>query len=163
MNSTLSSLMACFDEYSDMTIYKNAISLFDKMVYCWGGIGSPSASTLKQTRTLKPKEILIRRPLDGFDSFILDQIVPILFHLPMRSNFNIKDGTSLLVIGEIALLHSTIYQVLGTPYIEYLTNMYLPTLNCPEPLRFEFATAVTEQDKKKSRKMIQTIFGKLKG
>ncbi len=168
LNTTLLSIMACFDEYSDAAAQKLALSILTKLVYCWGGTASTEVPPLSVidgpgkgmvgTKVKVQKENVRRNPLNGFDSFILEQILPIAFVVPLQASFNPADGQSLLIIGEIALLHKTISTVIGSSYSDYLCNVYLPTLNCPENLRREFVATMTQTDRKDFRKYLQSFF-----
>ncbi|KAI8901283.1 armadillo-type protein [Globomyces pollinis-pini] len=168
LNNTLMSILGMIDEYSDPTIHKLIFSLFSKMVYCWGGAQqavdtaidpSSKKGMVGATKTAKAKEILRRSPLPGFDTFILEQMVPSAFAIPMNSKFNLADGLSLVTLGEIAVLHKTILSVLNQQYLEFLHN-YLPTLSCPTTSVQEFITAVDQLDRKKLSKYLHTFFAK---
>lgn len=171
LNNTLNSVLASLDEYSDIQTLRIAFSLLGKICFCWAGSqSSPVAAvvpvlpdTTKMSKyAAKQKETLRRSPLPGFDSFILERIVPLSFAVVLRPKFSVTDGQSTLVVNEVAMLHSNLYDILGVQYQEYLCNMYFPTLGCPLVLGREFASSLAEKDKKVTKKCILGVFTKLK-
>ena len=118
--------------------------------------------TKSSKSAIKQKEVLRRSPLAGFDSFILERIVPLTFAIVLRPKFSMTDGQSVLVLNEITLIHCTIIDNLGIKYQEYLCNVYFPTIQCPLLLGQEFAAAIAEKDRKNSKKMVLDVLSRLK-
>ncbi|KAJ3256087.1 pre-tRNA nuclear export protein [Boothiomyces macroporosus] len=160
LNSTLSAILACFDRFSDLPAQKLAVSLLTKMVFCWGGLGNTiqeQPEEKKKGATLKVREPLKREPLPGFDAFIYEQIIPTTFSIPMKPGFNMNDGQSIVLLGELAQLLKTAYQVLGRQYLEYLSNTFFPSIACNPTLGNQFITALEQLDKKTFKKYLHVI------
>lgn len=149
--------MNSLDDNSDLPTYKLTISLLQKMVFCWGGvqIEIPPLSTeapIKNQR--KENDKLRRAPLQGFDTFIKESMIPKVFQLPFSGTFNPRDGQALLVFGEIAFFHKSLYQVMGEEYTRFMGE-YLLSINCPSNFAFGFVEGVKMKDKKAFKTYLQ--------
>ncbi|EGF81201.1 hypothetical protein BATDEDRAFT_87454 [Batrachochytrium dendrobatidis JAM81] len=175
LSTTLMSIMLCLDENSDVTVHKLVFSLFSKMVYCWAGddIQSSANAGTQQSGShasdghiVKPPVVgaargrdatLKRTPLNGFNQFVFENILPIMFELPLRQSFNPADGQALVLLGEIASLHKVCVEVLGAEYVDFIAKNYLPSRGCPPETAQLFATNLLNLDKKELKKYIQTF------
>ncbi|KAJ3325466.1 pre-tRNA nuclear export protein [Boothiomyces sp. JEL0866] len=161
LNSTLSTILACFDSYSDLPAQKLAVSLLTKMIYCWGGLGNTineQPEEKKKGANLKVRDPLKRDPLPGFDAFIYEQIIPTSFSIPMKSGFNLNDGQSVVLLGELSQLFKTALQVLGVQFLEYLSTTFFPSIACNPTLSNQFITALEQLDKKNFKKYLHTFY-----
>lgn len=144
--SLLDQILACMDDISDLPTKKLVYSLLSKMIYCWtGSADSPtqnSVNPIKETPNIK-------RPLQGFDSFVYERIVPITF-TPLATAFPLSDAAAQSVLTEIAILHQTAAQSLGPSYIAYLSQKYLPSLSCPQSTINDFMESIGK-DKREFR------------
>ncbi|KAL2916594.1 pre-tRNA nuclear export protein [Polyrhizophydium stewartii] len=127
------------------------------------GVGSAPAMARKGSGTSsaaatasKAREPVMRRcPLSGFNQFVFESIVPAMFELPLRASFNPSDGQAMMLLGEIANLHKTAFEVLGMEYAEFLSKAYLPSRGCPEPVAQLFASNLVALDRKDFKKYLQ--------
>jgi hypothetical protein len=114
------------DEISDLPTKKLVFSLLAKMIYCWTG----SADSPTQVATPAKEKPHAKHPLQGFDAFVYERIVPLTF-TPLSSTFPLSDSAAHSILTEIAILHQTAAKTLGQAYIAYLSQTYLPSLSCP--------------------------------
>ncbi len=150
----MANIIRIFDVEADLSVKKLAFSLFSRMTFCWGGF---SSCTQNLSSNFLSRDTINRAPLQGFDSFILEKIVPITFKVPMSSNFNFQDGQSLLVLGEISVLHQTIFSVIGVSYLDYL-DKYLPNIGFSKPIIYQLINSVKESDKKQFKQFLVDFF-----
>jgi exportin-T len=162
--STMERIMSCFDTHSDKNTLKIAFSILGKFVFCFGGTDlNITLYAQKSKKASKPNGLLLRRaPLQGFDSFIFESMVPVAFVIPSKEGFNFTDGQSLLVLTEIANLHILIHKVLGKVYLDYLSN-YLPSIQMPQTMTQQFITTLVQGDPKAFRKFITLFYSNLAG
>ncbi|KAI8926197.1 armadillo-type protein [Entophlyctis helioformis] len=121
-----------------------------------GAAGKKSASTAGSANRPREPE-LQRAPLEGFDQFVFQSMVPALFEVPLRASFDTGDGQGVMVLGEIAGSHKTAVEVLGLPYVQYLSKVYLPSRGCPDALSQAFADNLVGLDKKGFKKYLQAF------
>lgn len=174
LNSILQSVLHFVKEAGDPQTQKLAFSVLAKMVISWGvsesghlkgmpaklskkGPGSAKADKGKQPEATPPKSAL-----PGFDQFIYESVVPILFEVPMNPAFNPGDGQCYLVMSEIASLQKTIVQTQGSKYLEFLSMVYLPSIRCPADTAQQFLAALQQMDNKQLRKFLQVCILSLK-
>lgn len=169
LNTTLQQILSTLDEISDSSTYKLTFSLLTKMIYCWGGSPSTQRDVEVLTDTSKKglvgnpkgpktKDHLRIRPLEGFNVFIFQHIIPAAMSLPMRTEFNLSDGQSIIVLTEISILHKTAIATLGKSYCDFLNDKYFPSIQCPSNLAYDFIKAVQDLDKKQHKKFLQVIW-----
>ncbi|KAJ3271577.1 pre-tRNA nuclear export protein [Terramyces sp. JEL0728] len=156
-NSQLNDIMTC----PDLPAQKLAVSLLNKMVFCWGGMGNTIQEQLevkKKGTATSARDPLKRNPLAGFDAFIYEQIIPISFSIPMKAGFNLNDGQSVVLLGEISQLFKSTHQVLGRSFLEYLSSTFFPSISCNSTLTAQFITALEQLDKKSFKKYLHTFY-----
>jgi exportin-T len=151
------SIVGSLESESDPVVRKLVLSLLGKMIYCWaessyavvdeakGLVGAPKGNK---------KELLKRTPLNGFNSFIYERILPTILRVPFNIDINPSDGQYLLVMTELANIHKTTYTILGDEYCKFLVDTYFPSQSVPAQAAFEFANAIAQQDKRAFRKTI---------
>lgn len=94
---------------------KLAILVLNKMLQCWGvGI-------------VKPEDFGANRQVPGFEQFTLEHVSRICFEIPTNSSFNFKDSRFRGVLGDLAMLQYTIYEIRRDEYIEFLGNYFQNT------------------------------------
>jgi exportin-T len=157
----LESVLSCLNDFYDVSVVKLAFSLFSKMIFVWAGsnnqdaasmIYKPSNSTKKQKENSKIS--LERHPFPGFDQFVTGTIIPLTFNVPLNPKFRINDGQSMLVISEIALIHSIGFSVIGFPYLESISSV-LRNGRCEQERIDEFCFAIQQMGKKNLRQFLQ--------
>jgi exportin-T len=159
LQPTLLMILSTLDDVSDSPTKKLTISLLTKMVYCWGGNVQHDISIPDPDRKGFKNEFeqLRRNPLAGFDQFIFENIVPAIFTIPLESNFQIRDGQAQTILMEIASFHKICFLIFNTQYMEYLTVKYLPSIQCPTEIGYDYATAIRDLDKKSLRQYLLVI------
>ncbi|KAI9591539.1 armadillo-type protein [Syncephalis fuscata] len=117
----------------DVPTQKLAFSLLTKMVSTWGG-AADSATTLA-----------------GFDQFIYSEIIPVCFEVPINPAFNFSDGQTQLAFGELATALKLAHEKQGNQLLQYLQNVYFPSIQCPTELAQEIFQALEQLDVKQFR------------
>ncbi|EEB07567.1 karyopherin Los1 [Schizosaccharomyces japonicus yFS275] len=120
-DGVLQSVLHFANSIGDPSIQKSSIALLSKMVVMWGGDGG----------------------IGGFETFMYSSLLPLCFEMPFNQSFNVSDGMSHVVLGELALLQKSILQVKGPSFVEYLTSVYFPSVNFPQALVGEYAESLT--------------------
>jgi exportin-T len=138
---------------SDLAEQKLVFAVLSKMVHCWASTLSTEAPSIVGSKQDKPP--LPKHPLQGFDAFIYDRIVPLTF-LPLSEDFPLSDSPAHSILIEIAILHQTALKSLGQQYVNYLTGTYLPSISCPPALIGDFGLAMLK-DKQEFRVYLLVI------
>ncbi|KAH6581998.1 hypothetical protein BASA50_000428 [Batrachochytrium salamandrivorans] len=119
---------------------------------------SKTSTTGNVASNLRSRDASLKRaPLNGFNQFFLESILPAMFELPLRPNFNPLDGQALVLFGDIATLHKTAVDILGMEYINYIGKSYLPSRGCPDETAQLFTSNLLNLDKKELKKYLQTF------
>ncbi|KAJ3091721.1 pre-tRNA nuclear export protein [Quaeritorhiza haematococci] len=121
--------------------------------------GLPASAGNTPTSTETPP--VMKQPLPGFDSFIYEGVVPLLFDVPKKTGYSPQDGQAVLVLNEIAAVHRTLFATQGEKYIDYLRRVYLPSSGYPLSAD-EFVEALRRLDQKQFRNYLRTIAPALK-
>ena len=66
----------------------------------------------------------------GFDTFVLQEVLPVCFQAPGRPHFNLKDAASLPLLEASASLQKAMLAKLSTVFISVLRDQLLPSLGC---------------------------------
>ena len=188
LNATLSEILACLDDKSDLTTYKLVFGLLAKIVYIWAAganpegqetgslltfqqqqssvsigsvdtVNSPLSNRKKKNTGSRSKENLQRCPIAGFNQFFYDVIVPKIFEIPLRPGFDMKDAQSVVIIGEIASIHKTAFEILGREYLDFLSS-YLTSSGCSDAVSQNLLNALVREDKKDFKRSLQVCFPK---
>ena len=141
----------------DMQVKKLAISLLTKMVYCWGGsptlleipilvgtgINNPKQKSVSQGP--KAKDKLKREPLEGFDRFIFEILIPTIFEIPTKIPIDDAQGKTVFV--EIVMFHLTMHSVFKVDYINHLNTSYFAITGFQSELGHAFVNALAKSEK----------------
>ncbi|KAG0242703.1 pre-tRNA nuclear export protein [Actinomortierella wolfii] len=95
------------------------------------------------------------REAPGFYQFMYEHIVRATFEVPMKASFDLADGQSMMVVGEIASIQKTILVKQGQTLLHFLSQMYFPAIRCPPELAQEYCQALQQLDVKQFRKYFQ--------
>ncbi|KAG0283897.1 pre-tRNA nuclear export protein, partial [Dissophora globulifera] len=87
-------------------------------------------------------------------------IVRITFEVPMKASFDLQDGQSMLVLGEIAGLQKAMAVKQGDVFLTYLSQVYLPSIHCPADLAQEYVQALRQLDAKQFKKYFHAFIQK---
>lgn len=138
LNTILQTVLHFAKDNSDPTTQKMSFGVFLKMVNAWAN-NNP-----------------------GFDVFVYNELIPITFSVPMSAAFNLSDGQSILVFGEITSIQKAMYIKQGAKFIEYMKAVYFPSIQCPPETAETYCQAVQQYDNKQFKKYFQ-VKGKKKG
>ncbi|KAI8815711.1 armadillo-type protein [Fimicolochytrium jonesii] len=156
LNMVLQSVLHFFKEPADSASQKLACSVLVKCVISWGTAEGNTIKITKTGKALKPDKSKTTSPalprqqsnpstlgtadsdpslhqqqpqsLPGFEQFMYENIVPILFEVPLNPQFDPNDGQNWLVMSEISALHCALFMAQGAKYVDFLRARYLPTL-----------------------------------
>ncbi|KAI8067501.1 armadillo-type protein [Gongronella butleri] len=143
-STILQSVLHFSKDNSDPATQKMAFGVFVKFVASF-------ASTPQQ-----PSRVA------GFDQFAYNELIPITFSIPMSNSFNVADGQSMLVFGEITGIQKTLYDKQGTEFIEYMLNVFFPSIQCPRETAERYCQAIQQCDLKQFRKYYQSFISEAK-
>eukprot|EP01133_Synstelium_polycarpum_P014604 gene14604-17268_t len=73
------------------------------------------------------------KAIEGFAKFIYSQVLPVCFTAPMQAHFNMNDVTSNQILTEIGKSLKIIANKYGDDFINYVANVYLPSINVQQP------------------------------
>jgi hypothetical protein len=102
--------------HQSIHVIKLCVSIFTLMVQQWCGV---SQDTLK-----------------GFDKFVFERIIPVIFSIPMLDQIDLEDATTVLLIKELSKLLRLIYLQIGGDVLIFLRNQILSKLNDQEIQNF---------------------------
>lgn len=78
----------------------------------------------------------------GFDAYVLQEVLPVCFSAPAQPHFSVKDAAALPLLESSAALQKAILAKLGADLVTHLRDGLLPSLGCsPEAS----ATAIVAQ------------------
>lgn len=137
----LDHIISCLDGLSDLATKKLVFSVLTKMIYCWSSSTAPITPPQEKSHENKPP--LPKHPLQGFDAFVYDRIIPLTFS-PLSPDFELSESPTNSILIEIAILHQTALNSLGQNYINFISQTYLPSLSCPPTTISEFVTAISK-------------------
>ncbi|KAJ9076243.1 pre-tRNA nuclear export protein, variant 3 [Entomophthora muscae] len=146
-NHVLASLIHFTKDHDNPLVQKMAFNILLKMVHSWLVITPEQEAQTNVTPQFRAQ----------FLDFALQTIIPTSFEVPMLKTFDLTDGQTVLIFGEITSLHQTMLQATGQTFLEYLDGNFLPSINCPPQLRQEFMTAIQQLDAKNYRKFFQNF------
>ncbi|KAF7730156.1 pre-tRNA nuclear export protein [Apophysomyces ossiformis] len=136
LNTILQTVLHFSKDNNDPTIQKMAFGVFLKMVYAW-------CTTEQQPG------------VSGFDQFVYNELIPTTFAVPMNAAFNVADGQSLLVFGEMTSIQKVVCSKQGNQFIEYMNNVFFPSIQCPRETAERYCQAVQQYDVKEFKKYFQ--------
>ncbi|CDO52609.1 similar to Saccharomyces cerevisiae YKL205W LOS1 Nuclear pore protein involved in nuclear export of pre-tRNA and in re-export of mature tRNAs after their retrograde import from the cytoplasm [Geotrichum candidum] len=112
-------------ENGDDQAIKLAILVLNKMLQCWG------------MGVVKAEDFGANREVPGFEQFTLEHVSRICFEIPTNRSFNFKDSRFRGILGDLALLQYTIYEVRRDKYIQFLSN-YFQNVGVPAEYAAEY-------------------------
>lgn len=136
LNNVLQTFLHFAKDNSDPTIQKMSFGVFMKTVNSWASSpGHPAVA--------------------GYDQFVYSELVPITFSVPMSAGFNMSDGQTILVFSEMTSIQKTLCVKQGNEFIEYMKNVYLPSIQCPPETAEAYCQAVQQFDLRQFKKYFQ--------
>ncbi|TIB02398.1 hypothetical protein E3P94_01132 [Wallemia ichthyophaga] len=119
-----------------------------KIIFCYGTI-----EQVQNDLKVLPAQNVVQispapMPLSGFEEFIYQQFIKLAFEVPAKPTFNLKDGQSNVVLGEIALLLRQAYLSRGDELLNYLRSIYLPSIGCPDHIAVELTNHISTDEPK---------------
>ncbi|OAD74660.1 hypothetical protein PHYBLDRAFT_180902 [Phycomyces blakesleeanus NRRL 1555(-)] len=144
LNTILHTILHFAKDNSDPTIQKMAFGVFLRMVNAW-------ATSPQQQGSIA-----------GFDQFVYNELIPTTFAVPMHVAFNVADGQSLLVFGEITGIQKAMYTKQSNEFTEYMTNVFFPSIQCPREGAERYCQAIQQYDNKEFKKYFQTFISEAK-
>ncbi|KAE8209949.1 hypothetical protein CF327_g6120 [Tilletia walkeri] len=100
--------------------------------------------------------------IPGFEQFIYERLIPLCFEVSGKPTFLLEDAMAQVTLGEIAVLLKTIYERRGDEALRYLSEVYLPGVQCPPQMSSELAAALKAQDAKAFKKTLDAFLKQLK-
>ena len=165
LSGTLNRLIFNLTEVDDLQCKRLVISLLAKMVYCWGGsrdqleipvvVGTGNPNQKSVSMGPKAKDNLKREPLDGFDNFIFEILVPRIFEVPTK--ISRSDAQGKLVFLEVVFFHITTYSVFKEIYVSLLTTNYFGANGFPTDLGGGFLNALARGEKNAVKKCLNVF------
>ncbi|KAL1916477.1 uncharacterized protein VTP21DRAFT_5668 [Calcarisporiella thermophila] len=148
LNIILQSILHYASDTSNVQSQKLAFGILLKMVNAWAENQANGTNSSVN--------------LPGFDQFVYGDLVRACFEVPAKPGFDLTDGQTVLVVGEIALLQRAIFERGGAAFADYLREGYLPSIQCPPSLADEYVQALQQLDAKNFKKYFQTFVQKSK-
>lgn len=133
-----------YAENAEPVSQRAAISVLVRLVSLWARAGDASS-------------------LPGFEQFAYTAALPLVFQVPSKPSFDMTDAQSQLVLNELAAMLRTLYQVRGDEFVQYLTGVYLPGVQCPPELAAELAQNVQTLDTKPLKRYLDGFIAKCRG
>ncbi|CAH7686777.1 armadillo-type protein [Phakopsora pachyrhizi] len=110
---------------------------------------------------LKPISTGEPSPVPGFEIFLYNQVIPLLFDVPNQSRFDWSDAESYLVLAEMASLLKMIITARDEEFVQVLMGNFFPSISCPPEKGANLIKSIRETlDAKPSRKPLMEFFGR---
>ena len=145
LQSVLQSLVF-YAENGEPLTQRSAIGVLVRLVTLWGTRSDNDASALP-----------------GFEQFLYDAILPLVFQIPSKPSFDASDAQAQQVLTELSVLLKTIHQARGDELIQYLTAVYLPSVQCPPDMGMELAQNIQTLEAKPLKRYLETFIAKSRG
>ena len=87
----------------------------------------------------------------GFDSYVLQEALPVCFQAPAQPHFSLKDAASLPLLEASASLQKAMLAKLGSDFVVHLRDRLLPGLGCSAEFSAEYARLLCEGDTRQLR------------
>ncbi|KAI1313816.1 pre-tRNA nuclear export protein [Mortierella claussenii] len=166
----LQSVLHYAQDMTDVPVSRMAFGILLKAVNSWGsqsesagaanGDQSSSSASAGTGVNGDSGDFGGKMEAPGFYQFMYEHILRITFEVPMKPSFDLQDGQSVLVLGEIAGLQKTMAMKQGDAFLTYLSQVYLPSINCPQDLAQEYVQALQQLDAKQFKKYFQAFIQK---
>jgi len=140
-NSLMESMLGIAGDLSDPPCQKAALTFLNRCIVIWG---QPTSSAANGTAGHKG--------LPGFEQYIYERIVTIVFRVPSLPEFNLKDAGHGQVLHEIANLLQTVFKTRGTEAYDYFLGVFLPSQGWPPETALDFTGKLRDLDSKAFRK-----------
>ncbi|RCI03969.1 pre-tRNA nuclear export protein, partial [Rhizopus stolonifer] len=137
LNTILQTLLHFAKDNSDPTTQKMSFGVFLKMVNSWASGSDTNTS------------------VTGFDQFVYSELLPITFSVPMSSAFNLADGQSILVFGEMTSIQKGMCTKQGNDFIEYMKTVFFPSIQCPPETAERYCQAIQQYEGRQFKKYFQ--------
>lgn len=151
---------------------RHIFNIFTRLVVLWGGRAGAereqnNGSIDKQTGS---------KPLAGFENFMYKTLAGLIFEIPGKPDFDFADAQTQIVsrasagmevpadrlelfclqaLTEICNMAKAIYAKRGQEFLDFLANVYFPSINCPTQLANDFILALQTQETKQFRKFLE--------
>ncbi|KAI8146411.1 armadillo-type protein [Fennellomyces sp. T-0311] len=140
LSTILQTILHFAKNNEDPSTQKMAFAVFMKMVQAWGS-GEGIAT---------------------FNQFVYNELIPATFAVPMHASFNVADGQSILVFGEMTSIQRTLYSKQGAEFLEYMNNVFLPSMQCPPKMAQEYCQALQQYDNRGFKNFFQSFIAEAK-
>lgn len=151
-SSVIESIFHYASDFDDQQTQKAAITCLSKMLATWGG-GRVKADVVGTRVFGEGQEV------SGFDDlFIFEQYSRLCWELPAKPGFNSKDAQIRLVLGDVATLQRTLYDLKGNGYAAYLADRYFPMIGLPSSLAQEYLQNLSQAKEGKQFKKFYIDF-----
>jgi len=127
MRPSLRVLLAGCVEGPDLKLQGQCFSILQRLVELW--VGS----------------------LQGFEAYVLQEVLPVCFQAPAQPHFSLKDASALPLLEASASLQKAILAKLGGELVSYLRDHLLPSLGCDASFSAEYARQLAESDTRQLR------------
>jgi len=118
-------------EGPDMQIQRQCFGILQKLVEAWGGTGAGA--------------------LPGFNSYILQEMLPLCFQAPSQPHVDLKNAAALLLLEAIAALQIAMLAKIGNEFISYVCERQLPSLGASAELINDYGRLLAERDANRLR------------
>lgn len=144
---------------------RNIANVMTRLVTLWlekitssGPGDSPTLPTANGNGNIANAQIATPRiPLPGFEQFVYNTFVGLIFEIPSKPSFEFNDAQSQIALTELCSLAKAVYQKRGQEFIDLLLTGYFPSINCPSELANEFVLALQKQETKVFKKSLETF------
>ncbi|PKI84603.1 pre-tRNA nuclear export protein [Malassezia vespertilionis] len=135
-----------YAENGEAVTQRSAIGVLVRLVALWGRSSNDTQAGLP-----------------GFEQFMYTAMLPIVFQVPSKASFDTSDAQSQLVLSELSVLLKTMCHVRKDEFIQYLTGVYLPRVQCPPELAMELAQNILALEAKPLKRYLETFIAKSRG
>ncbi|XP_062522258.1 exportin-T-like [Corticium candelabrum] len=98
----------------------------------------------------------------GFDTFIYKSVVPSCFLAPLKAEFDLRDGQTVIALGESGQTMKEILSKRGPECIHFLQTEYLPSLHLAPDTAQDYLQHLQHCDQKTFKSFLKTFFMQLK-
>nr|CAG8527793.1 10894_t:CDS:10 [Entrophospora candida] len=156
LENILQSVIHYASDTSEISSLKISFNILSRAISLWGVNPSQITQDITTTATVTTtnnssndafSRTLESQPLPGFERFMYEHILRVCFELPMKQSFDVADGQSSVVLGEISNMIKTMYTLRGNEFLEYTRNIWLR-----QDLADEFLQALQQLDQKAFKK-----------
>ncbi|KAF8309914.1 ARM repeat-containing protein [Clavulina sp. PMI_390] len=124
-------VLSCAVDTSDPGSQRVAWTLLARFTTHFGKTPAQFEATAAD-RAAKGLEAETYYSIPGYESFIYERLIPLAFDLPNQPGFNIKDGQTSLVLGEVGTLIVSTRKARGQESLDFFSNVFLPSKGWPQ-------------------------------